>query len=192
MSLFHRDGRISCCTEDCSSDVAPIHRARLIAGGKERKGDKQSSSNPSNLFGNDPEEEFNNDVSRPRKVFYHGILKPHQDAACWIHLARAQQKGLQFWQTRSHAIDVHDSVVADCTEQVVSQGGDTTRNQRLSTLGPAQKIDLKSVRKLRQQQQQQQQDTQRGVGKPLAEQLPRQINRLQTVNTAPQNAVRIQ
>ena len=31
----------------------------------------------------------------------------------WIHLSRAQEKGLQFWQTRSHAIIVHDSVPAD-------------------------------------------------------------------------------
>ena len=36
------------------------------------------------------------------------------------------------------------------------------------TPGPAPKIDLKSVWKLRQHQQQQQQDTQRGSGKPLA------------------------
>ena len=26
--------------------------------------------------------------------------KPHQDAVHWIHLARAQEKGLQFWQTK--------------------------------------------------------------------------------------------
>ena len=52
---------------------------------------------------------------------------------------------------------------------MVSQGGDKTLLQRLSTLGPAPKIDLKSVWKWRQQQQQQQQDTQRGSGMPLAE-----------------------
>ena len=44
--------------------------------------------------------------------------KPHQDAVHWIHLARAQEKGLQFWQTRSHATVVGDSVLADGIDKV--------------------------------------------------------------------------
>ena len=53
-----------------------------------------------------------------RKVHYHGKWNPHQDVVCWIHLARAQERGPLFWQTRSHAINDHDSVPADCIEQV--------------------------------------------------------------------------
>ena len=30
--------------------------------------------------------------------------KPHQDTVYWIHLARAQEQGLQFRRTRSHAM----------------------------------------------------------------------------------------
>ena len=81
--------------------------------------------------------------------------------------ARAQEKGLQFGQTRSHAIIVHDSVLADCNEKVVSQGGYKTLHRRLSTRRPALKITLKDVCKLRQQQQQ---ETLRSTGSPVAEQ----------------------
>ena len=79
--------------------------------------------------------------------------KPHQDAVHWIHLARAPEKGLQFWQTRSHAIIVHDSVPADCIEKAVSLKGDITLYQSPSTRRPAPNISLKDVCKLRQQQQ---------------------------------------
>ena len=45
--------------------------------------------------------------------------KPHQDAVYWIHLARVQEKGVQFLvQTRSHAMIVYDSVLADCIGKV--------------------------------------------------------------------------
>ena len=37
------------------------------------------------------------------KVHYHSEWKTRQDVVHWMSLARAPDKGLQFWQTRSHA-----------------------------------------------------------------------------------------
>ena len=151
--------------------MTSILQAGLIPGGKERKeGRPTVFFTPFDPFGDEAEEEFNNDLSKPRKVRYYSKWKPHQDAVYWIHLARAQEKGLQFWQTRSHAIVVHDSVPADCIEKVVSMQGDETLYHRLSTPRPAPKIILKDVWILKQQQQQQQ-DTLSSTGKPVAEQL---------------------
>ena len=71
--------------------------------------------------------------------------------------SRAQDKGLRFWQTRSHAVIVYSPVPADCIYKVISQKGERTLFERLSTPRPAQKIALKGA--WQSQQQQQQQDT---------------------------------
>ena len=84
--------------------------------------------------GDEAEEEFNNDSSRLRKVHFYSKW-PHQDGVYWIHLVRAQQKGLQFLQTKSRAIVLYDSVPADCIKKVVSLQGDRTLYQRVSASG---------------------------------------------------------
>ena len=114
-----------------------------------KKGDKLCSSD-------ETEEAFEGGPSKPRNG-YKTKWEYSQDAADWIHLAKAQEKGLKFWQTRSHAIIVHDSMPVDCIEKVVSENREKTLYQRLSTPRPAPKIMLKSVWNLQQQQQQQQQ-----------------------------------
>ena len=110
---------------------------------------------PLNPFGDNPDdEEPSDDLLKPRKVYYHRKWKPRQDAVYWINFAQAQEKGLQFWQTRSHAIIVYNSVPADCIYKVISQKGERTLYERLSSPRPAPKIILKSA-----WQSQQQQDT---------------------------------
>ena len=95
----------------------------LIAGARESKEGRQSIFfTLLNPHGDNPdEEELSDDLSKPRKVHHHSKWKSRQDAVYWINLARAQEKGLQFWQTRSHAIIVDTSVPADCIYKVVSQ-----------------------------------------------------------------------
>ena len=81
-------------------ELHSIPQAGLVEGGKDRKEGRQTAV----LTPLDPSWGRSNDLSRPRNVHYSSKWKPHQDAVCCIHLARAQEKGLQFWQTRSHAI----------------------------------------------------------------------------------------
>ena len=100
--LFHRG---------CSFNLKSILEAGRIAGGKDRKEGRQTVFfTPVDHSRDKAEDDFNNDSSRPRKVHFNCKWKPHQDAVYWIHLARAQEKGLQFWQTRSRGMIVHDSV----------------------------------------------------------------------------------
>ena len=96
-------------------------------------------------------------------------METNQGAVHWINLARAQDKGLQFWQTRSHAIIVCISVPADCIFKVITQKGEQTLFERLSTPRPAPKIVLKSHWQLQQLQQPNTLDssTSAGIGKPL-------------------------
>ena len=88
------------------------------------------------------EEEFDGDLSKPRKVHCKSKWKHTQDAVNWIHMAKAQEKGLTFWQTRSHAIFVHDSVPADCIEKIF-ENRENSLYQRLSMCRSAPKRFLK-------------------------------------------------
>ena len=54
-------------------------------------------------------------------------------------------KGLQFWQTQSHAIILHDSVPADRIEQVVCLQGHKILCQSIPTPRPAPKMVLKNA-----------------------------------------------
>ena len=47
--------------------------------------------------------------------------KPVRTRSTGSTLARAQDKGLQFHQTRSHAVIVHSSVLANCIYKVIPQ-----------------------------------------------------------------------
>ena len=92
----------------------------------------------------------------------------------WVNSARAQDKGLRFWQTRTNAVIVHNSLPADC--KVTSQQGERTFFERLSTPRPAPKIVLESAL---QSQQQQQQDTSESAASSRTRQLVWRVEREQ-------------
>ena len=95
--------------------------------GKKNKGGRHrlSSSHHSLFSGRDSDEEEHRDNYKIlHKVHYHSNWKRNQDADHWVKLSRAQDQGLQFWQTKSHAIIVHSPVPADCIKRVISQNGD--------------------------------------------------------------------
>ena len=121
----------------------------LIPGGKERDKSQQAVFftllNP--FVENPDEEEPHDDYSIPQKVHCHNYLKRNQDA-----VSRAQDQGLQFWQTKSHAIIVHSPVPAGCIYKVISRNGDRILLERLSTPRPAPKVTLKRYWHSQQQQ----------------------------------------
>ena len=87
-----------------------IMQGRLIAGGKDTKEGQQivffSALDP---LGDELDQEYQ-DSPKPRKVQYKSKWKVTQDAIFWINLRKAQDEGLTFWQTRSHAVILYDSV----------------------------------------------------------------------------------
>ena len=83
-------------------------------------------------------------------------METNQDAVYGIKLSRAQDQGLQFWQTKSFAIITPDIVPGDCIHRVISQNGDRVLFERLAAPRPAHEVTLKSVCLVQQQQQQQQ------------------------------------
>ena len=84
-----------------------------------------------------------------------------------VKLSGAQDQGLRFWQTKSRAIIGHNRVPADCIYREISQKGDRTLFERLSTQRPAPKVTLESTWHS-QQQQPLSGDVPSSSGKPVA------------------------
>ena len=60
------------------------------------------------------------DLSVPRRAQYlHKAWKRHQDAVYWVDINLAITKGLTFYQTRSNAINLQETVPAYCIPNVV-------------------------------------------------------------------------
>ena len=59
------------------------------------------------------------DLSKARIVPYKNTLKPPQDTVYWCNLLLAQEGGLQFYQTRSNAVVLYDTLPAEFTEKAI-------------------------------------------------------------------------
>ena len=72
--------------------------------------------NPMNKNHKDPQEL---DLTKPRLALYkHKKWKRHQDTVYWVDIQLAQRKGLKFYQTRSNAIILYDTLPAYCISKV--------------------------------------------------------------------------
>ena len=87
-------------------DMHSIIQGGLIPGRRSLIRDRQSvfftAVNP--MYVNQDQEEVQYDLDKPRIAFYKHNWRIHQNTKCWCNLELAQRKGLQFCQTRSHAI----------------------------------------------------------------------------------------
>ena len=116
-----------------------------IPGRKEKDKARQPVfPTPTNPFGNDlEEEELHDDYTVPQKVLYVTRWKHDQNAVHCVRLSRAQDQGLEFWQTKSFAIMTYALIPGDCIDRVTSQDGDRILFVRLETQRPAPKVTLK-------------------------------------------------
>ena len=125
-----------------------ITMSGLVAGGEESKEGRQTVFfTPLDPFGSDAheQEEPSEDYSRPRKVPYHRHWRNDQNAVYWVELSRAQDLGLQFGQTKSNAIIVHQSVPFRCIDRVVGDNRGRIIFQRILTPRPGRKVTLRDT-----------------------------------------------
>ena len=59
------------------------------------------------------------DLSQARIVPYKNTWKHFQDTICWCNLKLAQQRGLPFYQTRSNAVILYDTLPAEFIEKAI-------------------------------------------------------------------------
>ena len=85
------------------------------------------------------------DLSVPRHAQYlHKAWKRHQDAVYWVDINLAVEKGMKFYQTRSSAIILHETLPAYCIPKVVRmETGEVIYEKLYMSPRPPPKISLK-------------------------------------------------
>ena len=103
----------------CAVILHSIINSGLIAGGQNSSRERQTVFltvvNPMNKDHRDPREL---DLTKPRLASYKQKWKRHQDTVYWVDIQLAQRKGLKFYQTRSHAFILYDTLPASCISKV--------------------------------------------------------------------------
>ena len=129
----------------CGFNLHSIINSGLIPGG-------QNSSKRQTVFflpvdpgdkgHKDPEKI---DLSVPRRAQYlHNAWKRHQDPVFWVDIDLAIQKGLTFYQTRSNAIILQETLPAYCIPEVVRMKAGEVLYEKVSmSLRLPPKISLK-------------------------------------------------
>ena len=104
-----------------ASEMNSIVRSGLIPGGRSLKRGWQSVfftiTNP--MEDNNGMEETPCDLTKPRIAPYKNTWKPPQNTVFWCNWKLAQERGLQFNQTRSHAIVLYNTLPAVCIEKAL-------------------------------------------------------------------------
>ena len=85
------------------------------------------------------------DLNVPRHAQYlHSAWKKHQDAVYWVDIDLAIRKGLTFYQNRSNAIILQETLPSYCIPQVVRvKIGEVTHEKVFMSPRPPPKISLK-------------------------------------------------
>ena len=94
-------------------EMHSITKSGLIPGGRSLKKDRQS------VFFNQDLEDFQYDLDKPRITVYKNNWRIHQHTVYWWNLKLAQEKGLQFYQTRSHTVVLYNTLLAIRIEKVL-------------------------------------------------------------------------
>ena len=101
-----------------------------------------TSVDPMNKEREDPDDI---DLDAPRLAWYkRKKWKIHQDTVYWVDFKLAQKKGFMFYQTRSNAIILYDTLPAYCIPKVIMmKSGDVIYEKVNASPLPAPKISFK-------------------------------------------------
>ena len=85
------------------------------------------------------------DLKAPRLAQYmQKAWKKHQNTVYWVDINLALRKGLKFYQTRSNAITLHETLPACCIPKVVRMETGEVKNEKVcASPWPSPKISLK-------------------------------------------------
>ena len=86
------------------------------------------------------------DLNEPRHAQYmHKAWKKHQNTVYWVDINLAQKKGLKFYQTRSNAIILHETLPACCIPKAVRmETGEIIHEKVYESPRPPPKISLRN------------------------------------------------
>ena len=100
-----------------------------------------TSVDPMNKEHKDPEEI---NLNAPRLVWHkQKIWKNHQNTVYWVDIKLAQKKGFKFYQTRSNAIILHDTLPAYIPKAIMMKSGEVIYEKVYASPLPPPKISFK-------------------------------------------------
>ena len=104
----------------CAFNLHSIISSGLIPGGQSLSKRQTAFFLPVHPVDKNHKDPETIDLSVPRHAQYmHEAWKRHQNAVYWVNINLAMRKGLKFYQTRSHAIILHETLPAYCITKVV-------------------------------------------------------------------------
>ena len=129
----------------CAINLHSIMNSGLMPGGQnlsKRQTVFFTSVDPMNKDHKDPDVI---DLDAPRLAWYkQKTWKKHQNTVYWIDIKLAQKKGFKFYQPRSNAIILDDTLPAYCISKVVRmEAGAVTNEKVYMSPRPPPKISLK-------------------------------------------------
>ena len=101
-----------------------------------------TSVDPMNREHKDPDEI---DLNAPRLAWHRQkVWKKHQNTVYWVDIKLAQKKGFKFYQTRSNATVLYDTLPAYCIPKAIMMGsGEIIYEKVYASLRPPPKIPFK-------------------------------------------------
>ena len=104
----------------CAINLHSIINSGLIPGGQHLSNRQTVFFLPVDPMDKEHKDPDTNDLGAPRLAQYmHKAWKKHQNMVYWVDIKLAQKKGLKFYQTRSNAIILHETLPTYCIPKVV-------------------------------------------------------------------------
>ena len=130
----------------CAIDLHSIINLGLIPGGKNLNNRRTVFFllvDPMDKNHKDPD---TIDLEAARLAQYmHNAWKKHQNTVSWVDINLALKKGLKFYQTRSNAIILHETLPAYCIPKVIMmESGELVHEKVHASPRPPPKISLKN------------------------------------------------
>ena len=129
----------------CAINLHSIINSGLIPGGQNLSNRQTVFFLPVDPMDKNHKDPDTIDLEAPRLAQYmHKTWKKHQNTVCWVDINFALKKGLKFYQTRSNAIILHETLPACCIPKVVRMEiGDVIYEKVYASPRPPPKISLK-------------------------------------------------
>ena len=129
----------------CAINLHSIINSGLIPGGQNLSNRQTVFFLPVDPMDKNHKDPDTIDLEAPRLAQYtHKAWKKHQNTVYWVDINLALKKGLKFYQTRSNAIILHETLPAYCIPKVVRMESGEVKNEKVyASPRPLPKISLK-------------------------------------------------
>ena len=129
----------------CAINLHSIINSGLIPGGQNLSNRQTVFFLPVDPMDKEHKDPDTIDLEAPRLAQYmHKAWKKHQNTVYWVDINLALKKGLKFYQTRSNAIILHETLPAYCIPKVVRmETGEVIYEKVFASPRPPPKISLK-------------------------------------------------